>query len=146
MWVRKTMSLGSSNAANMVTICVNLPITRHMDLLDRLAVVHLINKNFCCYETLRLIIIFTRSRHWITCWARWIQSIYSQIASLRSALILFFHQYSCTAVVSSLHVFLRLIPHKGVLIAKPLVARLLKKANAFYAARPSYRVSCIWSQ
>lgn len=120
---------------------INLPTTRHMDLLDQLTVVQLINKSICCNETLRFIIIFTRSHHWITCWASWIQSICSQPISLRFSLILSSHRYVCPVVVSYLNVSLRLIAHRGVFIAKPIFAQLLKKCRSQLGSWATRRIS-----
>jgi hypothetical protein len=111
-----------------------------MDLLDQLPVSQLINICICCYGTLGFIIIFTRSHHWITCWANWIQSICSQLVSLRCALISSSQQYLCPAVVSSNNVSLRLISHREMFIENPVVAQLLKKSTVLYGTRRSYRV------
>jgi hypothetical protein len=124
------MSLGYCNLGNMglqYALFISLLTARYMDLLDQLPVIQLINICICCYGTLGFIIIFTRSHQWITCWANWIQSICSQLVSLRWALILSSQQYLCPAVVSSNNVNLRLISHREMF-------------TALYGTRRNYRV------
>jgi hypothetical protein len=57
-------------------------------LLEKLIVTQLVKIYPSCYRTQRFITVFTRTRHWSTSWARWIQSTTSRHISLRSILIL----------------------------------------------------------
>jgi hypothetical protein len=73
-------------------------------VLEKLTVTQLVKKLPAFYGTRMSITVFITARHWSLSWVRWIQSIPSNLISLRSILISCIYS-QVFQVVSSLNVF-----------------------------------------
>jgi hypothetical protein len=84
-------------------------------ILEKLIVTQLLKKFPAFNRTRRVIIVFTRVRHWSLSWARWIQFTTFHPISLRSVLMLYTHLRLCLPT-ETLYVF---ISHSRTLLEVP---------------------------
>jgi hypothetical protein len=86
----KATSTGIYRGKPFIIGLTNQPTSRNKILHENPTVTQLVIKFVTVYRTWRFINVFTRTRHWIISWARWIQSTPKHPISFRFTLI-----YSC---------------------------------------------------